>query len=171
MPLLLLFVLFVVFDFVTLFVVGSQIGGLATLALLLLTSVIGVYLVRRVGMATLRRAQQRFANGELPSGELLSGIALIAGGILLIAPGFLSDMLGLACLIPSSRQWLGRLVGRANVQVSGFQYRRQESNPDEIDDWQTETRHHQSNTSDANDGDHRQDTLEGDFIPRDDTRR
>ena len=94
MPLLLFFSLFALLDFVILFSVGSEVGLLTTLLLVLATGFIGLHLIRREGTATLARAQQRFAQGEIPSSELMTGAALIFGGALLMAPGFLSDGLG-----------------------------------------------------------------------------
>ncbi|WP_148254865.1 FxsA family protein [Aidingimonas lacisalsi] len=123
MPILLFFTLFALLDFVILFAVGSEIGLLTTLALVLATGFIGLHLVRREGVATLTRAQHRFANGELPSDELLTGAALIFGGALLMAPGFLSDTLGFMCLIPTSRRLLGKWLTRANIRVKGFAFR------------------------------------------------
>uniref|UniRef100_UPI000650F989 FxsA family protein n=1 Tax=Halomonas sp. PR-M31 TaxID=1471202 RepID=UPI000650F989 len=73
MPILLAFTLFALLDFVILFSVGAQIGLLATLVLILATGFIGLYLVRREGVATFQRAQQRLAQGEIPSDELMTG--------------------------------------------------------------------------------------------------
>ncbi|APX93402.1 exlusion protein FxsA [Halomonas sp. 1513] len=172
MPFLLLFTLFALLDFVILFSVGSQIGLLTTLLLVLATGFIGLHLVRRQGVATLQRAQQRFAQGELPSGELITGAALIFGGALLMAPGFVSDALGFMCLIPGTRQLLGRAFGRVGVKARGFSFHHQPGpSPDDWhqagrdaagDDWQAQRG---SQSGDA------QGPIEGDFISRDDARR
>ncbi|MCP1367727.1 FxsA family protein, partial [Halomonas sp. BBD48] len=102
MPILFAFTLFALLDFVILFSVGAQIGLLMTLLLILGTGFLGLHLVRREGLATFQRAQQRLAQGEIPSSELMTGAALIFGGALLMAPGFLSDALGFMCLLPTS---------------------------------------------------------------------
>ncbi len=75
MPFLVIFTLFALLDFILLFSVGSQIGLLTTLVLVLGTGFIGLHLIRREGVATFARAQERMARGEVPSGELLTGAA------------------------------------------------------------------------------------------------
>lgn len=116
MPLLLFFSLFTLLDFVVLFSVGSQIGLLPTLLLVLATGFTGLYLIRQQGTATLLRARERMAQGELPSSELLTGAALIFGGALMLAPGFLSDALGLLCVMPGARRLPARLLALLNLR-------------------------------------------------------
>ncbi|CAM4019805.1 FxsA family protein [Vreelandella rituensis] len=165
MPILLFISLFTLVDFVILFSVGSQIGLLTTLILVLLTGVAGLHLIRKEGVATLARAKQRMNAGELPSGELLTGAALIFGGALLMAPGFLSDALGFACLIPTARQlllraltWLGL---RAGVKPQA-PHNDQETNFTQQDRWsgRDQKPHDQASSSNSQ-------PLEGDFISRD----
>nr|WP_297458662.1 FxsA family protein [uncultured Halomonas sp.] len=120
MPILVFITLFALLDFIVLFAVGSEIGLLTTLLLIIATGAVGLHLIRREGVATLQRAQQRLAQGEIPSSELMTGAALIAGGALLIAPGFLSDSLGLLCLMPSSRRLLGKFLARLPFQIRGL---------------------------------------------------
>ena len=69
------------------------------------------------------RAQERLQRGEMPSGELMEGAALIFGGALLMAPGFLSDGLGLLCLLPASRGLLTRGLSGNNVIARFFKGR------------------------------------------------
>lgn len=88
--------------------VGGVIGALPTVLLVVLTAVIGVWLVRWQGFATLWRARKALAEGRLPALELLEGIVLLAGGLLLIVPGFVTDILGFLCLIPGVRRALVR---------------------------------------------------------------
>ncbi|MGQ7247127.1 FxsA family protein [Halomonas sp. V046] len=121
MPFLIVFTIFALLDFALLFSVGSQIGLLATIALVLATGFIGLHLIRREGMATFARAQERMSRGEIPSSELLTGAALIFGGALLMAPGFLSDALGFMCLIPDARRLMGKLLGKIGIRMKGFQ--------------------------------------------------
>lgn len=120
MPFLLAFTIFALLDFVILFSVGSEIGLLTTLALVLATGFIGLHLIRREGVATFARAQERLARGEVPSSELLTGAALIFGGALLMAPGFLSDTLGFVCLIPNARRLLGKGLARLGLRMKGL---------------------------------------------------
>ncbi|WP_043526488.1 FxsA family protein [Litchfieldella xinjiangensis] len=175
MPFLLIFTVFALLDFVVLFSVGSHIGLLTTLLMVLATGFIGLHLVRREGVATFQRAQQRLAQGELPSQELLTGAALIFGGALLMAPGFLSDTLGFLCLIPTSRRLLGKWLTRASLKLKGFEYRqydfnaRQSPRPERADNPQDP----ETSRSREEPGQSRGDKppLEGDFISRDEPHR
>ncbi|MGM0535670.1 MAG: FxsA family protein [Pseudomonadota bacterium] len=174
MPFLVVFTLFALLDFVILFSVGSQIGLLTTLLLVLATGFIGLHLIRREGVATFARAQQRMAEGDIPSGELLTGAALIFGGALLMAPGFVSDALGFMCLIPTARRLLGRLLSWAGMRMRGVHVRADTYRPrqDTDADWQQAGGRRES-TSEQSAGPHggRQEApLEGEFISRDDAR-
>lgn len=167
MPFLLAFTLFALLDFVILFSVGSQIGLLTTLLLVLATGFIGLHLIRREGVATFARARERMSRGEVPSEELLTGAALIFGGALLMAPGFLSDTLGFICLIPDARRRLGRLLAWLGVRFRGVNvgasgHRRQQEQA-----WSRE----QAGQQDTSPPGHGDEPLEGDFISRDETRR
>ncbi|TVP49367.1 MAG: FxsA family protein [Halomonas sp.] len=167
MPIVIFISLFTLLDFVILFSIGSQIGLLMTLLLVLSTGFAGLHLIRKEGVATLARARQRMQSGELPSSELFTGAALIFGGALLMAPGFLSDALGLACLVPSARQllfkvltWLGlkTVVDRQNAPHTSHTRPNQ---PNEQFD-------HSSKDSTASS---QEGPIEGDFISRDDSSR
>jgi UPF0716 protein FxsA len=170
MPILLLFTVFALLDFVILFSVGAQIGLLATLALILATGFIGLYLVRREGVATLQRAQQRLAKGEIPSTELMTGAALIFGGALLMAPGFLSDTLGFLCLLPTSRRALGKLLAHLPFQIRG--HTSYEHYQPGAEGWHRRTQRPDASVDERP----REETpgadrpLEGDFISRDEPR-
>ncbi|QTP59331.1 FxsA family protein [Billgrantia antri] len=172
MPLLLFISLFTLLDFVVLFSVGSQIGLLATLILVLATGFIGLYLIRQEGTATLARARQRMAQGELPSSELLTGAALIFGGALLLAPGFLSDALGLLCVVPGARRLLARLLAQINLRLQGVAYRSSPGNTGHSGEWQRpkEDPHVRDTREGRSRGDDGQ-PLEGDFISRNEPRR
>lgn len=122
MPILLFISLFTLVDFVLLFTVGSHIGLLSTLALVLGTGFVGLHLIRKEGVSTLARARQRMQTGEIPSQELFTGAALIFGGALLLAPGFLSDALGLACLLPNARQLLFKLLAWLGLKSVAAQH-------------------------------------------------
>ncbi|HET8792137.1 MAG TPA: FxsA family protein [Modicisalibacter sp.] len=170
MPLLAIFTLFALLDFIVLFAIGSEIGLLTTLLLIVATGFVGLHLVRREGVATLRRAQQRLAQGEIPSDELMTGAALIFGGALLISPGFLSDTLGLLCLLPVSRRLLGRLLVRLPFKIRGFSasshYRHG------ADGWNQQSRNDSENQRDeAFEQEPKSGTpIEGDFIAKDEPR-
>lgn len=84
--------------------VGSAIGAGLTILLVVLTAVIGAALVRAQGIATLARAQAMIKQGELPAIELLEGVALLLAGALLLTPGFFTDAVGFALLVPRLRR-------------------------------------------------------------------
>lgn len=110
-----LFILFVVLPIVEIMVlieVGSQIGTLNTAALVVLTALIGSLMLRQQGLSTLFRARERIDSGQLPLQEMLEGICLAVGGALLVTPGFVTDAIGFACLLPVSRVALVRIVSR-----------------------------------------------------------
>jgi len=177
MPFLLAFTLFALLDFVILFSVGSQIGLLTTLLMVLATGFIGLHLIRREGAATFARARERLERGEVPSGELLTGAALIFGGALLMAPGFVSDALGFLCLIPDARRLLGKLLARLGVRAQGVHVGGFASGPRHgaADDWQQASGDPRQGdaraSSSAGDGSNGDGPLEGEFISRDDARR
>ena len=108
-------VLFLLFLGVTLaeiyflIVVGGWIGALPTVLLVILTSAVGVALARHQGYATLQSLQslqRALARGEIPAVEMLEGVILLIGALLLLTPGFLTDLAGFICLIPASRRAL-----------------------------------------------------------------
>jgi len=100
--------------------IGGIIGFFPTLLLLLGAAGWGTYLMQTQGWSTWNRLQQSLARGELPASELVNGAVIVAGGALLLLPGFLSDIAGLVCLIPSTRRliaaWLikNRFAPRQN---------------------------------------------------------
>lgn len=90
--------------------VGGWIGAWPTIALVILTAFIGTALLRQQGLATLARAQAEINEDRLPLGEIFNGFCLLVGGVLLLTPGFLTDALGFALLIPPMRAVLGRFL-------------------------------------------------------------
>ena len=105
MPLV-LFVLFLVMPLLELYVivkVGSFLGLLPTIGLLLLASIVGTWLVRREGARTWAAFRQATESGRLPARETADGILVILGGALLLTPGFLTDVVGLLFVLPPTR--------------------------------------------------------------------
>jgi UPF0716 protein FxsA len=90
-------------DILLLIWVAGQIGAVATVALVVLTALIGLMLVRAEGRHTLRKLQRRAAAGEVPTNELLDGALLIAAGAFLLTPGLVTDAVGLLLVIPLTR--------------------------------------------------------------------
>jgi UPF0716 protein FxsA len=108
----------VVFLVVPIIQVGQAIGALETIALLIAVSVVGSWLVKREGGGVLRRISAAVNAGRVPGRELADGALIILAGALLITPGFLSDILGIALLLPPVRAavrpvLLGALARRA----------------------------------------------------------
>lgn len=107
--------LFLVVPFVELFVliqIGHAFGALPTVLLLLAVSVVGAWLVKREGLSTLRRAQQQVRNGQVPGSELVDGVLILFAGVLLLTPGFLTDVVGVVLLLPPVRAALRGLASR-----------------------------------------------------------
>lgn len=104
--LVLLFLLFLVVPLVELYLiiqVGQAIGALPTIGLLLLDSLIGTWLLRSQGRAVWRRFRSTLGAGQAPAREVLDGVLVIVGGTLLLAPGFVTDLVGILLLLPPTR--------------------------------------------------------------------
>jgi UPF0716 protein FxsA len=108
-----LFLLFTVVPAIELYLlvqIGSLFGAEVTVALVLLTGAIGAWLARREGGAVVSQLQADLARGVPPAGRLVEGALVLTGGILLITPGVLSDLTGIALLVPQVRRWLAPRV-------------------------------------------------------------
>lgn len=101
--LLLLFIIVPIVEMWLLISVGQQIGALPTIGLVLLTAFIGVSLLRYQGASTLLKARAKTQAGELPAREMADGLFFAIGGALLLTPGFVTDVIGFACLTPGIR--------------------------------------------------------------------
>jgi UPF0716 protein FxsA len=126
---LLLPALFALLELAVLIEVGDRIGTGATLALVLAGVVAGVILVKRGGLGALRRARASLEAGEAPTGALFDIACVVAGGLLFIFPGLVSDLLALPLVFPPTRaallRWLGRRfrVRRAEIGVIEGEWR------------------------------------------------
>lgn len=110
-----LFLLFIVAPLLELYViiqVASVIGGWETIALLIVESAIGAYLLKRQGYATLGKISQAVNEGRIPSNELIDGLLLLVAGALMLAPGFIGDILGFLLIIPVTRMPFRALIRR-----------------------------------------------------------
>ncbi|WP_421852755.1 FxsA family protein [Marinomonas sp.] len=101
---LLLFILIPVIELSVLIKVGSQIGALATVGLVFLTAILGVTLIRKQGLETSLKAQEKMRRGELPASEVAEGVMLIFAGLCLLMPGFVTDIIGGLLLVPPLRK-------------------------------------------------------------------
>ena len=123
---LFLFIVLPIAEMAVLIKVGGIIGVLNTVGLVLLTAIVGAWLLRQQGLATLLRANQRLNSGELPAREVAEGLILAVGGALLLTPGFITDTMGFLCLLPFTRHWLAAQALKRMVvsgQSSSFYFR------------------------------------------------
>jgi UPF0716 protein FxsA len=90
--------------------VGQAIGGWWTVLLLLATSVLGAWVIRREGGKAWRALGQALRSGRMPARELADGVVVLAGGTLLLLPGFVTDALGLVLVLPVTRPVARRLL-------------------------------------------------------------
>ena len=124
MPLLLL--LFIVMPIAELYViiqVGQAIGLVPTLAILLLDGFVGAALARSQSRAAWERFNRTLSAGRVPARETFDGAMIILGGALLLAPGFITDTIGLLLLLPPTRSMLGGAVARLASRRFGFAWR------------------------------------------------
>ncbi|MCK4241612.1 MAG: membrane protein FxsA [Candidatus Atribacteria bacterium] len=102
--LLLLFIIVPVVELYVLIEIGRKIGTLPTVGIIILTGILGAYLVKSQGFLILRKIQNDLNEGILPGDSLIQGAIILAGGILLITPGFITDTIGFVFLIPTGRE-------------------------------------------------------------------
>ena len=110
-----IFVITPIIEMVLLIKVGQWLGVVPTVGLVLLTAMIGLSLLRRQGLSTLLRANQKIEQGGLPAQEMIEGILLAIGGALLLTPGFFTDAVGFYCLIPYTRKNLVRYLMKRGI--------------------------------------------------------
>ena len=148
---LLLFLLFPVLELFVFVKVSAAIGFFPALLLIIAGSALGVLVMRVAGLATALRARESLQRGELPAEDMFQGMMLAVGGGLLLLPGFISDVLGLLCLLPFTR----RLAARKMRERAEAQALRQRAFQD--DPFQAQPR----------EGGHRPNVIEGEYERRD----
>ena len=123
MPILVsLFLAFIVIPLVEIYLliaVGSQIGALWTVTLVLATAVLGTGLLREQGLSTLGAIQLELSQGRLPAVAMVEGVLLLMTGVLLLTPGFATDLLGFLLLVPLLRRLLASWVVRKQLLKAG----------------------------------------------------
>lgn len=142
MPLLLILI-FIVVPVAELYVIlkiGDVIGWAPTLAILVLDSLLGSWLMRSQGRAVWSRFQATMQAGRIPHRELFDGVLVIFGGAFLITPGFLTDIIGVLLLLPPSRALFRRYLIRRGGRMFGISVagRRASSVPPQGGDWDVE---------------------------------
>lgn len=123
--LILLFTVVPLAELYILIKIGTHIGGFNTILLVILTAVLGGLLARLQGLRTLRQIQLSLSQGQIPAEELVDGALILAGGILLLTPGVLTDIFALGLMFPITRtpfkRWLrrrfDRMVASGNVRL------------------------------------------------------
>jgi UPF0716 protein FxsA len=116
--LLLLFVLLPAVELMLLIEIGSRIGTLRTIALIVLTGIVGASLARSQGLGVIRALQRETSEGRMPAVPLIDGALILVAAALLVTPGVLTDVFGFACLVPVFRSGLrGMLLRRLERAV------------------------------------------------------
>ncbi|MEJ2199497.1 MAG: membrane protein FxsA [Desulfuromonadaceae bacterium] len=126
--LLLFFTIIPVTELIVLLKVGALIGTLPTLLLIILTGIAGAYLARTQGLTLLYRIHAELNQGHLPTEELLDGAMILVGGILLLTPGFCTDLFGFTLLVPTTRAllkdfiraWMNRYIQQERIVIRRF---------------------------------------------------
>ena len=95
----LLFIIIPIIEIAIFITIGSNIGILNTIAIILITALAGIYLVRKQGLSLLFNAQRNLSQGIMPTEEIKGGIFLLISGLLLITPGFFTDCIGFAIFL------------------------------------------------------------------------
>ena len=133
MRLLLLFVVLPAVELALLIELGSRFGTLHTLALIVITGVVGASLARGQGLAIVRQIQSEVAEGRLPAQSLVDGVIILLAAALLVTPGVLTDAFGFLCLVPAFRSRVKHVLWRRleravaenrvhlHVDVNGFE--------------------------------------------------
>ncbi|MCM3079449.1 membrane protein FxsA [Brevibacillus invocatus] len=123
--LIVLFIVVPAIEIWGLIAVGKVIGGWSTVALVILTGIVGAWLAKQQGLQVFRLVQLQLSRGQMPTETLMDGVLVLIGGIMLLAPGFFSDVFGLILLIPYTRMiirhllklWLWRLISSGRIQL------------------------------------------------------
>jgi UPF0716 protein FxsA len=120
--LFLLFIIIPIIEISVLMQVGELLGIWPTIGIVILSAWIGAKYVRQQGLATLQSVQAKMAQGEMPSSEIVTGLMLLVAGVLLVTPGFVTDIFGLSLLVPSVRTVIATYVQKhinVNAHVAG----------------------------------------------------
>ncbi|MCI2283049.1 FxsA family protein [Colwellia sp. MSW7] len=112
-----LFIIIPIIEITVLMQVGELIGAWPTVAIVIVSAWLGAKYVRQQGLATLQSVQSKMAQGEMPSGEIVTGLMLLVAGVLLVTPGFVTDIFGLLLLVPAVRHTLSQSVQK-HIQTS-----------------------------------------------------
>ena len=110
-----------------LLLVGGVIGAFPTIFLVVFTAALGAWLLRQQGFATFRQFQANLAQGVIPAYEMIEGPIILLGGLLLLTPGFITDILGFACLIPPLRKKIAQYVIENHLIQAGGNFQQEKA--------------------------------------------
>ena len=116
-----LFIAFTLIPVLELYVmikVGSALGALNTIAIVIVTAVAGAHLARTQGLQTMLRVRARLNAGEMPTDDLIDALIIFLAGVVLLTPGFITDAFGILLLIPATRDAFKRWLRQKFVEWS-----------------------------------------------------
>ena len=111
--------------------IGSQIGALNTIILIFLTAIVGVYYAKYEGINTLKSGITQMVKNQIPARELISGAAIAFAAVLLIIPGFATDLIGFLLIIPITRKLI---LGRFNKKFENKETKKSDFIEGEFED-------------------------------------
>ena len=111
-PILLSIILVPVIEIYLLIKIGSQIGAMSTILLIFTTAIIGVYYAKYEGLNTLKSGFTQLSKNETPAYEVISGAAIAFAALLLIIPGFVTDVFGFLLIFPVSRRFIFNKISK-----------------------------------------------------------
>ena len=104
--------------------IGSQIGAFNTISLIFITAIVGIYYAKYEGLNTFKSGFAQFLKNEIPTYEIISGVAIAFAAILLIIPGFATDLVGFLLIIPFTRKIIlnqfSQKISKKNIQKNNF---------------------------------------------------
>ena len=103
LKLFLAFTIIPIIEIYLLIEIGSIFGAITAVFLVILTGFLGAFLARMQGLQTFYRIQESLSEGKMPSGDLLDALLIVIAGLVLLTPGFLTDLVGFLLLIPATR--------------------------------------------------------------------
>ncbi len=118
--LLALFILVPIIEIALIVQVSHLIGGWNAIALLIVISFAGAWLMRHEGFVVLRKIREQVDRGNVPSNELIDGLLVLVGGLMMLTPGFLTDGLGLLLVFPLTRIGIRTVIRRRFANQFGF---------------------------------------------------
>ena len=92
--------------------IGNHLGAFNTILVVIITGFLGAYLARLQGIKTMMRVRESLNRGELPAEEMLDALLIFIAGIVLLTPGFITDVAGIGILIPNTRAWFKHRLRR-----------------------------------------------------------